>query len=123
MTQSTMDPLGGDLNVGWINDNSWICWNQMNLMNITSLTYRVSSAGLGGRIEVHQDGATGPMVGTPANIPVTGGWQTWQNVSAPVTDPGGTHKLCFVFKRNANDKLLFNLNWIDFNGSGVSRPR
>ncbi len=123
MAQSTMDPLGGDLNVAWINDGSWICWNQMNLMNITSLTYRVASAGLGGRIEIHQDSTTGPMVGAPTNIPVTGGWQTWQNVSTSVTDPGGTHKLCFVFRRNATDKLLFNLNWIDFNGSGVSRPR
>src|SRR5207247_987287 len=43
-------------------------------------------------------------------------------MTAPVTDPGGTHKVCFVAKRNPNDKLLFNLNWIDFNGSGVSRP-
>jgi hypothetical protein len=43
-------------------------------------------------------------------------------VSTPVTDPGGTHKLCFVFKRNPNDKVLFNLNWIDFNGAGVSHP-
>jgi PKD repeat protein len=123
MTQSTSDPLGGNLNVGWINDGSWLCWNQMNFTNITSVTYRVASAGTGGRIEIHQDSPTGAMLGTPATIPVTGDWQTWTNVTAPVTDPGGTHKVCFVFKRNPNDKLLFNLNWIDFNGSGVSRPR
>ena len=110
MTQGTMDPMGGDLNVGWINDGSWICWNQMNFLNITSITYRVASAGSGGRIEIHPDSITGPMVGTPATIPVTGDWQTWQSVTQPITDPGGTHKLCFVFKRNPNDKLLFNLN-------------
>ena len=61
----------------------------------------------------------GPM---PAMIPVTGDWQTWQDVTVPVTDPSGTHKYCFVFKRNPNDKLLFNLNWIDFIGAGVSHP-
>jgi cytochrome c len=122
MTQQTSDPMGGDLNVGWINDGSWICWNQMNLMGITSITYRIASAGTGGRIEIHQDSTTGPMVGTAATIPVTGDWQMWQSVMTPITDPGGTHKLCFVFKRNANDKLLFNLNWIDFNGPGASHP-
>jgi PKD repeat protein len=122
MTQGTSDPLGGDLNVGWINDGSWICWNEMNLLNITSITYRIASAGTGGRIEIHQDSITGAMVGTPATIPVTGDWQAWQDVTVPVTDPGGTHKLCFVFRRNPNDKLLFNLNWIDFNGAGVSHP-
>jgi cytochrome c len=53
MTQSTSDPLGGNLNVGWINDGSWLCWNQMNFTNITSVTYRVASAGSGGRIEIH----------------------------------------------------------------------
>ena len=61
------------------------------------------------------------MLGTPATIPVTGDWQTWQSVTAPVTDPGGTHKVCFVAKRNPNDKLLFNLNWIDFNGNRSTR--
>jgi PKD repeat protein len=123
MTQSTMDPQGGNLNVGWINDGSWICWNQMNLKNITSINYRVASAGTGGRIEIHTDSPTGAMVGPmPATIPVTGDWQTWQDVTVPVTDPGGTHKYCFVFKRNPNDKLLFNLNWIDFIGAGVSHP-
>jgi len=121
-TEATMDPLGGNLNVAFINDGSWICWNQMNLLNITSITYRVASAGLGGRIEIHQDSITGAMVGTPATIPVTGAWQNWQDVNVPITDPGGTHKLCFVFKRNPNDKLLFNVNWIDFNGNGVSPP-
>ena len=54
-SKRSSDPLGGDLNVGWINDGSWICWNQMNLLNITSVTYRIASAGTGGQIEIHRN--------------------------------------------------------------------
>jgi hypothetical protein len=58
------------------------------------------------------------------NVPVTGGWQTWTNVSAPVlgTQPRPTVELFFVFLRNPGDRNLFNVNWIDFNGSGVAVP-
>ena len=83
------------------------------------MTYRVASAGLGGRIEVHRGSPTGPIIST-ADVPVTGGWQSWTNVAAPLTDPGGTDKTCFVFRRNPGDQSLFNLNWIEFVGRGVS---
>jgi cytochrome c len=118
MTQDTMD-VGGGRNVGWINDGSYLCWNEMNFKNITSITYRVASAGSGGRIAIHQDSVAGALVGTKADVPVTGNWQTWQDVTVPVTDPGGTHKYCFLFEKNAGDELLFNLNYIDFTGAGV----
>jgi hypothetical protein len=118
MTQDTMD-VGGGQNVGWINDGSYICWNEMNFKNITSITYRVASAGSGGKMVIHQDTPTGTVVGTTADVPVTGDWQTWQDVTVPMSDPGGTHKYCFRAERNPGDKLLFNLNYIDFTGTGV----
>jgi cytochrome c len=118
-TEATSDPQGGDLDLAYINDGSWVCWDQMNFSHIDSVTYRVASAGLGGRIEIRRGGPTGPVIST-AEVPVTGGWQTWTNVSAPLADPGGTARTCFVFHRNAGDQGLFNLNWIDLNGPGVS---
>jgi cytochrome c len=118
-TEQTTDPRGGDLALAFINDGSWVCWDEMNFKNITSLGYRVASAGLGGRIEVRRGSPTGALIST-ANVPVTGGWQTWVDITAPVTDPGTTDKTCFVFRRNPGDKSLFNLNWIDFVGPGVS---
>jgi cytochrome c len=120
MIQDTMD-VGGGRNVGWINHGSWMCFDEMNFQNITSITYRVASAGTGGRIALHRDSITGPLVEPKAEIPVTGGWQTWQDVTVDITDPGGTHKYCFVFERNPNDELLFNLNYFDFNGPGIGR--
>jgi hypothetical protein len=118
MTQDTMD-VGGGRNVGWINDGSYICWNEMNFKNITSITYRVSSAGSGGKMVIHQDTPTGAVVGTAADITPTGDWQTWADVTVPITDPGGTHKYCFRAERNPGDKLLFNWNYTDFTGTGV----
>lgn len=118
MIQDTMD-VGGGRNVGWINDGSYICWNEMNFTNITSITYRVSSAGTGGRIALHRDSITGPLVEPKAEVTPTGDWQTWKDVTVNITDPGGTHKYCFLFERNPNDELLFNLNYIDFGGAGV----
>jgi cytochrome c len=118
-TEATSDPEGGDLNVAFINDGSWICWNEMNFKNITSVTYRVASGGLGGRIELRRGSPTGALINSTM-VPVTGGWQMWAEVSATLTDPGGTDRTCFVFRRNAGDKGLFNLNWIEFVGPGVS---
>ena len=46
----------------------------------------------------------------------------YTDLAAPIADPGGTHELFFVFIRNPGDDGLFNINWIDFQGPGVSRP-
>src|SRR5690606_2836506 len=106
--------------VAYIDDGSYICWNEMNFQNITAINYRVASGGVGGRIEVRQDSPSGTELGS-ATVEPTGGWQSWTTVSGSITDPGGTHKVCFVFRNNPNDELLFNLNWLDFSGQGVSQ--
>jgi hypothetical protein len=38
----------------------------------------------------------------------------------PLTDPHGTHTLFFVFLRNPGDVNLFALNWLEFQGPGLS---
>ena len=75
----------------------------------------------GGRIEVRQGSPTGAQIGTATNVAPTGGWQTWTTVtSGAITNPGTT-KICFVLRNNPGDELLFNLNFINFNGNGVSQ--
>ncbi len=119
--EATGDTAGGGQNIAFIDHGDWISFTPMNLLNISSLTYRVASAGTGGTIEVRVGSSTGTLIST-ATIPVTGAWQTYTNVTVPITNPGGTNELFFVFKRNAGDLSLFNINWIDFNGAGVSFP-
>ena len=120
LLEDTTDPEGGGRNIGWIAHGDWISFEPMNLRNIDSVTYRWASAGWGGRIEVHVDSPDGPLISNTGYVAPTGGWQTWKYVTAPITDPGGTHELFFVFYNEPGNDGLFNLNWIDFNGRGVS---
>jgi glucose/arabinose dehydrogenase/type 1 glutamine amidotransferase len=117
LTQLTGDLQGGGLDVVNIDNGDYITYSPMNLTNMNAVTYRVAASGAGGRIEVHVDSASGPLIST-ANIPATGGAYT--NVTTTVTDPGGTHQYFFVFLRNPGDTGLFVLNWMEFQGSGIS---
>jgi len=116
--ESTSDEGGGQ-NIGFLDNGDYVSFKPMNLLNIDALVYRVASGGAGGTIEVHVDSPSGPLIST-ATVEPTGGWQTWSSVEAPITDPGGTHELFFVFKNDTSQSGLFNLNWIEFVGKGVS---
>ena len=117
----TGDEAGGGQNIGFIAHGDWISFAPMNLQGIESLNYRVASAGIGGRIEVRVDSLRGPPIST-VRVGSTGDWQVYTDLAAPLANPGGTHELFFIFRRNPGDDGLFNINWIDFEGPGVSRP-
>jgi cytochrome c len=110
------DPLGGGLDIVNITNGSYITLFPVNLSNINALTFRIASTA-GGRIETRVDSVTGNLIST-ATIPATAGAYT--NVTAPITDPRGTHTLYFVFLRNPGDVNLFALNWLEFQGPGLS---
>jgi arabinoxylan arabinofuranohydrolase len=77
-----------------------------------SFTARVASGAAGGAVELHLDKTDGPLIGT---VPVanTGGWDAWQNVTAPVSGATGKHDLFLVFK-GRGDQPLFNLDYWQF---------
>jgi PKD repeat protein/glucose/arabinose dehydrogenase len=109
-------------------DGDWIQLNgPYNLINISSITYRVADAA-GGRtagsplaaIEIHQDTVTGPIVQTN-NLVSTGGTATWTSQTFPIS-LSGTHELFLVFRAVTGGSTggnLFNLNWAEFTGAGV----
>ncbi len=74
------------------------------------LEVRVASAGTAGKIEVQQINSSGANVNwVTLNTPVTGGWQTWQTISATIVLTEGIWTL--------RVKILqpeFNLNWFRF---------
>ena len=121
LLETTGDEAGGGQNIGFIAHGDWISFAPMNLEGIESLNYRVASAGLGGRIEVRVDSLKGPPI-SAVRVGSTGDWQVYTNLAAPIADPGGTRELFFIFLRNPGDDGLFNINWIDFQGPGVSYP-
>ena len=119
--ETTGDVLGGGQNIGYVDHGDYLAFEAVNLAGIGFVTFRVASAGPGGRIEVRADATDGPLLGT-AYVDPTGDWQTYTDVTIPVDDPGGTHDLFLVFLRESGDGGLFNLNAITFHGPGVNEP-
>ncbi|MFC6082693.1 carbohydrate-binding protein [Sphaerisporangium aureirubrum] len=100
----------GGRTVGFTDDGDWISFQPYSLTAATRFTARVSSGGAGGRIEVRAGSATGTLLGT-ATVPVTGGWDTFADVTANLTAmPSGTSALYFVFRGVTGQGNLFDLD-------------
>jgi glucose/arabinose dehydrogenase len=113
-------PAHGGRTVGHIENGDWISFRPYALDNATAFTARVSSAGTGGTIEVRAGSPAGTLLGT-ATVPVTGGWETFQDVTAALSDqPPGTTTLHLVFKGGAGS--LFDVDEFSFTtGQGGAR--
>ncbi|MEU1472591.1 PQQ-dependent sugar dehydrogenase, partial [Streptomyces sp. NPDC005761] len=111
----------GGKTVGNIENGDWISFKPYALDNATKLTARVSSAGAGGTLEVRAGSPTGTLLGSVA-VPVTGSWETFQDVSTNLTDrPAGTTTLHLVFKGGSG--ALFDVDEFTVTTSGTSGPR
>src|SRR4051794_8581820 len=119
--ETTSDTAGGGQNIGFIEDGDYISFTPFSLQDVNAVRFRVASAGAGGTIELHADSATGPLVGTTANITPTGDWQSYKDVTLALTSPpSGTHDLYVVFRNRGSTTSLMNLNWIEFIGKGAA---
>jgi len=111
-TESTSDTNGG-YDVGYSSDGSWAQFRNINFgSGVKSVSVRVASAGSGGTLEFRLDSTSGPLIGT-ATLPVTGGWQIWTTVTAPVSGAVGVHNL-FLVEHGATSGGIANLNWFQF---------
>lgn len=119
-TETSTD-TGGGTNIGFIEDGDWWALDPADLTNIESVAFRVASAGAGGAIEIRANSPDGPLVGSVA-VPNTGGWQAWSTVSTDI-EPTSTDSLYFVASSPGQDGSLFNVNWMEFDGEGVSSNR
>ncbi len=78
-----------------------------------SFTASIASAENGGSIELHIDSPDGDIIGV-CEVPSTGGWQEWQEVTCPV-EISGEHDLYMKFTGGSG--FLFNVDWWKFGGS------
>ncbi|MFF0459318.1 PQQ-dependent sugar dehydrogenase [Streptomyces mexicanus] len=100
------DSAHGGKTVGDIGNGDWISFTPYVLSNAEQITARVSSAGAGGTLEVRAGSAKGTLLGK-ATVPATGGWDTYQDVSAGLSRaPKGTTTLYLVFKGGSGDALF-----------------
>ncbi|MFD5322490.1 ThuA domain-containing protein [Streptomyces sp. NPDC127092] len=91
-------PANGGRTVGDVHDGDWISFTPYNLTGSTKLTARVSSGGTGGFLEVRTGSPTGTLLGSTP-VPVTGGWETFQDIDVPLRNvPRRTTELFLVFK-------------------------
>jgi arabinoxylan arabinofuranohydrolase len=114
----------GKINVDSIQDGDYIKVKGADFGELGASRFeaRVASGSNGGRIEVHLDTTTGPLVAT-CDISGTGGWQTWKTVSCDVNGAEGKHDLYFKFTGGGG--LLFNFNWWKFTSeeTGIREDR
>ncbi|MDP9861488.1 MULTISPECIES: carbohydrate-binding protein [Streptosporangium] len=126
---SGVDPINhtgaeGGKTVGNIHNGDWIAFQPYQLDGVTSITARVSSAGAGGTLEVRAGSSTGTLLGS-VPVPVTGGWETFQNVTTALAKgPAGTTALYLVFKGGSGalyDLDAFTLSTGATGGTGPVR--
>ncbi|MGW2471388.1 PQQ-dependent sugar dehydrogenase [Streptomyces bauhiniae] len=98
VTLQSKDTAHGGKTVGDIHSGDWISFTPYALGNAKKISARVSSGGAGGTLEIRAGSAKGTLLGK-ATVPVTGGWETFQDVSAGLTRaPKATTALFLVFK-------------------------
>ncbi|WP_324650820.1 ThuA domain-containing protein [Georgenia sp. H159] len=115
------DGSRGGSQVGDIHHGDWIAFEPMDLTNIDEVSFRFSSAGAGGTVEVRKGAVDGDLMAT-ATVGSTGSWETWDNTDlAALTPVGGPDPVYFVFlNEGAGEEALFDIDEIQFHGLGMS---
>ncbi|HLL35329.1 MAG TPA: PQQ-dependent sugar dehydrogenase [Streptomyces sp.] len=102
----TKETAHGGRTVGNVHNGDWISFTPYLLNNAKSVTARVSSGGAGGTLEIRAGSSTGTLLGK-ATVPVTGGWEVFQDVTADLSRaPRGTTTLYLVFKGSGTGALF-----------------
>jgi glucosylceramidase len=109
-TEGTTDTLGG-YNVGYAEGGDYAVYRNVDFgSGVAGVDVRVASGGTGGTLELRVDAVTGPLLGE-VPIPVTGGWQSWETVSAAASGATGVRSLYLVFRGTTE---IGNVNWFRF---------
>jgi cytochrome c len=99
-------------NIGAIDHDHSVRFAALNLKDSTSATVRVSSGGVGGKIEIRSGAATGELLAR-FDVTPTGGWDKWVELTSPLK--AAARGDVFVVFTNPGKGGLMNLDWIQFN--------
>ncbi|MEQ9443880.1 MAG: DUF1553 domain-containing protein [Cyclobacteriaceae bacterium] len=115
--------MAPDQDVVWqVQDSSWIMFEDVDLSEVESISFRCATAISGGFIEVRLDSINGRQIGQ-TEITTTGQWKGWSFSKPeaalwkafntrlqPVT---GTHDVYYLFRKNRDlTQHLFHLDWV-----------
>ena len=102
-------PAHGGLVLGNASAGDWAAYPGLNLTGVTALRSRVASVGPTGGYQIRTGSVTGPVHGT-VTVPNTGGWETYQDVTTPLSGvPSGTQTLYLTFTGGGFDVDDFTL--------------
>ncbi|HEY0985160.1 PQQ-dependent sugar dehydrogenase [Schlesneria sp.] len=104
---------GGGKFIGAIDHGHYLKLESVSLERVSQLTFRVASAGAGGRIEIRVDQPDGPLLAA-TDVEVNGDWERWYNRTVPIQGPEGSHDLYVLFVHPAKAGGLMNLDSIRF---------
>jgi endoglucanase len=113
-TENTSD-AGGGKDVGWIDNGDWMDYNvSVSSAGTYTFNLRVSSIYSGSQFQIKN--SSGVVLAT-VNVPLTGGYQTFQTVSANVNLNAGSQTI----RIQSSASLGFNFNWFEVaGGSGTT---
>jgi hypothetical protein len=88
----------GQQMVGYTFNGSWLAYNSIQFDSAWKLVkLTVASGSEGGRIELHLDSASGPLVGE-GEVENTGGGDHWKEMTIPLEPQTGSHVLYLVIR-------------------------
>jgi cytochrome c len=105
----------GDNNVAGNSVRNYFVFKNIDLKDITGLTYRLASNEKEGTIQVHIDNPKGEVIST-VNYKGTGGWNRYDEATGTINNPGGKHDLYFTIVKPAASKNFTIIDWIRFDG-------
>lgn len=112
-TENTSDTTG-EYDLGYLTQGSYAVYKNIDFGtagSVNTVNVRTASAGNGGTATFYLDSLSGTPIAT-VNLPVTGGWQSWQTVTAAVSNVSGVHDVYMVF--NGTTSSISNVNWFQF---------
>jgi beta-glucanase (GH16 family) len=109
--EATTD-TGGGYDLGWTTAGQWFKYT-VSVATAGSYTVTFRVAALDAVTDaLHISNASGTNLSGSVNVPATGGWQTWENVTATVTLPAGQQTLTIN-----QDNAGWNINYATFTSS------
>jgi endoglucanase len=105
---------GGGRDVGYIDNGDWMDYTvNVSSAGTYALTFRVATPNSGTQFQIKN--SAGAVLGT-VTLPVTGGYQTWQNITANVALAAGSQTIR-IYSSTANG---WNINWFELEDAVIS---
>jgi endoglucanase len=105
-TENTSD-AGGGKDVGWIDNGDWMNYTYNAPASGTfTVSLRIATIYSGSQFQIKNSAGT---VLATVNVPITGGFQTWQTITASVNLPAGSQTL----RLQSSGSAGYNINWLE----------